>query len=350
MALSEAAIGSLISGGFALAGSAGSAIYGGYRTKKQMRLARELANQGMTQDQLQAFELNAGEAQKAREFALDMDSTNYQRKVADMQAAGVNPALAIGGVQAAPSSNAMGNAQASGPGAALYEGTPDFSAVAQAVGQYFQFKNMQKQNELLQTEIDRNKIENSGRTIELQYKEENIVASLDAVYAGIKKDTSIANYNDASASWLRKQESRYDELTDANLAEMWSSAHFNEAQTKVAKATFEQIMQNVSWMPRVWAAQVAGQYAAAGRDAATTRFMRFDRMKQVTLKTARSMGVNFAGFGINGSMSDDTLVLVCPTDDGKSWDMIGYGAQDVNTPTPVDTSMEGIKELQREGQ
>ncbi len=50
---------------------------------------------------------NAKQAQKAREWNEEMDSTKYQRTVADMKAAGVNPALAMdGGVTTQAGSNA----------------------------------------------------------------------------------------------------------------------------------------------------------------------------------------------------------------------------------------------------
>lgn len=52
---------------------------------------------------------NALEAQKAREWNLQMDASKYQRAVTDMQAAGVNPALAIDGHL---STQATSNAQA----------------------------------------------------------------------------------------------------------------------------------------------------------------------------------------------------------------------------------------------
>ena len=52
---------------------------------------------------------NASEAQKAREWNLQMDASKYQRAVIDMQAAGVNPALAIDGHL---STQATSNAQA----------------------------------------------------------------------------------------------------------------------------------------------------------------------------------------------------------------------------------------------
>lgn len=53
-----------------------------------------------------AQEFNAGEAQKSRDFTADMDNTLYQRRVADMRAAGINPALAIGGVSSGTVSTA----------------------------------------------------------------------------------------------------------------------------------------------------------------------------------------------------------------------------------------------------
>lgn len=59
-----------------------------------------------------ARNFNAEEAEKARQFEMEMSNTSHQRAVADMRAAGINPVLAAGAGASTPSGNA-----ASGPAA-----------------------------------------------------------------------------------------------------------------------------------------------------------------------------------------------------------------------------------------
>ena len=59
--------------------------------------ARKYFGTGLSAADIQANEFNAMEAQKQRDWEEQMSNTSYQRQVADMRAAGVNPAMAMNG-------------------------------------------------------------------------------------------------------------------------------------------------------------------------------------------------------------------------------------------------------------
>lgn len=70
---------------------------------------------GLTGAQQQQNEFNSAEAAAARDWSAQMDNTKYQRTVADMKAAGVNPALAMSGGVSAPPSASSASSGSSNP-------------------------------------------------------------------------------------------------------------------------------------------------------------------------------------------------------------------------------------------
>lgn len=68
-----------------------------YESKPDNSLANKITGSALTGAEQQANAFSASEAQKQRDWETEMSNTAYQRQVADMRSAGVNPAMAMSG-------------------------------------------------------------------------------------------------------------------------------------------------------------------------------------------------------------------------------------------------------------
>lgn len=128
------------------------------------KLQKSVVNNHMSGAEREAFNLSAQEAQKARDWNLQMDNTKYQRQVADMQSAGINPALAMnGGVSTQATSNAMAGAST--------QQSPMMSVVDLATSAA-NLKNLQAQRDLIAAQARLANANAEAISTENQYRDE----------------------------------------------------------------------------------------------------------------------------------------------------------------------------------
>lgn len=218
---------------------------------------------------------NAKQAQIAREWNQEMDNTKYQRQVADMKAAGVNPALAMnGGVTTQAGSNAT--AQGATP---AYMNLSSMANMVQALSQArlneSQAKNVdtdtkvkEKQADYYSTLKDKEAALLVGINIDNQYKdqfwqlnikgkqlENNLTdAKVSETYQNIEKMKSEINVNIAKAATEEERVKlmvTQELLNKANANRVWALLEYEKnymsATTEQAKANATLMLTQAAW-------------------------------------------------------------------------------------------------------
>lgn len=179
-------------------------------------------------------EFNSNEAQVTREWNEQMDNTKYQRQVADMQAAGVNPALAMnGGVTTQATSNATASSGSGIPGGL------DLSSVMQMAVQMQQLKLQKK---LVDSQANKNNADANKTNKETSWIDQLNSANIDKIRADIDKVWSDISVNDSTIEVNGHKIDMYDAQTGLYTSQMNTEekkAQLYASQTAINNLTVE---------------------------------------------------------------------------------------------------------------
>lgn len=207
---------------------------------------------------------NASEAQKARDWNLEMDNTKYQRTVADMQNAGVNPALAMDGhIATQATSNAQAQAES---------GANAMTQLMALAGQMrLQTQQLKQEKELKSRELDIKQSETDAKN--RKTNAESDLLDIEKLYKKDEKELQLESYR-VQNNLTRKQAAEIDErikeikehvnLLIAQAATEQEKKLLTIAQTALANANAYEIVALLPYKQKLMEAQTEQQKAAAG--------------------------------------------------------------------------------------
>lgn len=222
-----------------------SALFGdGGITSFTKSLINQYSRNELTGAEQEQNEFNAAQAQEQMVFQERMSNTAYQRQTADMQAAGVNPALMYGGA---------GSSGASTPSGAAATGT-----AAAGLGM----------SDLMSLIIGSSKLRKE-------------LALMDSQIENVNADTDTKR---ASAEKMRNETRWMDILNDSTVAKIASDIGLNEATIRakeydnaLKEAERLKLVKETSWIDRINEAGTDAAKARAAYDWAEAAISKYER-------------------------------------------------------------------------
>ena len=275
------------------------------------KLQKGLVNNRMSGAEREAFNLNAQEAQKARDWNLQMDNTKYQRQVADMQSAGINPALAMnGGVSTQATSNATASASTQ---QAPMMSVVDFATTAAAL------KSAKAEQDLKKSQSDLYKEEERGQRIR------NNVDDITLLDTRLEELRKIKNDADVSEETKKKVTKEIEVLEEERKIKIQEQT-LNNDQHEIYELTKQEMSTRLKFLPEQMRSAIAVNWAQAGFTNAQTdvkiaelESWDWNNRQVVTYSYARSIGAKIhfglfkkfeAGGGSNVGLDESTQGLL----------------------------------------
>lgn len=178
---------------------------------------------GLTGAEQEANQFSAEEAQKQRDWETEMSNTAYQRQVADMRAAGLNPALMYGGAGSSGASTPSGSAASSvspSGGFDLISSIMDMALLGA------QKSNLEAQTRNIEADTAGKEIENEFKPDILEQNLRKGEVDIENAKAGI----SVAKANVEKAMSDIKVNKSIIDLNDAEVSEVLARANKEEIE------------------------------------------------------------------------------------------------------------------------
>lgn len=185
---------------------------------------RTMTGSGLTPAQEEQNLYNASEAENQRNWEAEMDSTRYQRQVADMKKAGVNPALLYG----------SGASPGSAPSGASATGSVSAAA---GIGDFLAAIRFKKEQQLLQSQIENVQSDTGVNDSEAALNE--------AKAARERAETQLATLR---SSYQQMYNAAFPDINDAELRRLASTAAELDAKAnlELRQADFTEIQANIA--------------------------------------------------------------------------------------------------------
>lgn len=240
----------------------------------------EVQRQFAHDERLASQEFNASQAQAQMDFQERMSNTQYQRQVADMQAAGVNPAMAMGGITGASAAGAMAQSSpASGSAAAG-------SSQLQGLSDLLQFAKLKKELELMDKEGEKTESES----------ERNRADALATI---------------RQSAWIDKRnQAELDEIA-SRIGVNMSRVDAQQYENALRIAQTAEIVKNTAWIDRINEAKTEADKARAAYDYAEAAISKLEKELGHRLGNSEMLAIadaisSFLGFNLGDGISGVT--------------------------------------------